>query len=154
MLRVLNYAIGSTDKEFFQIMKHESIEYIEIFFEAFPFWVLKIFFLDLSDDDIERAVEGLGHNDESIDGFWVSDETKEIYFIQCKSANSEKQIRPCKKDWLSYLYDAPNKLNNIEYVDKHRNQRIKDIAADYKVALKKKIQNAFLFLSSRLFTLK
>jgi hypothetical protein len=134
-----------TDKKFFKIMKHESSEYSDDFSDAFPFWVMKIFFLNLSDDDVERVVEGLDHNDESIDGFWGSDETKEINFIQCKSAISEKKLQPCKKEWLSYFYDVPNKLRNLDYISDHRNQRIKDIAADYAIALKKKYKTRFYF---------
>ena len=120
-----------TDKDFFKIIKRESKKYNDDITEGFPYFCLKIFFDNLSNDDIENAIYDLDRNDESIDAFFINDENTEINFIQFKSAISLENIKPVKKEWLSYLYDIPNKLNNSSYIDKHTNERVKDIAADY-----------------------
>lgn len=134
-----------TDKEFFKIVKKGSSEYADDITNGFPFWVLKIFFPKLSDEEIENAVTDLGGNDESIDAFIITPETKTIHIIQCKSAKSERQLKACKKEWLSYLYDVPNKLKNTEYIDSHKNARVKDIAAEFAVTKRKKYQINFHF---------
>ncbi|MCY6485906.1 AIPR family protein [Clostridium aestuarii] len=133
-----------TDKEFFKIIRQESDEYSNDLTEGFPYWVMKIFF-GLSDDNLFNAIEGLQQNDESIDGFFVNDELQEIIFVQCKSALSEKQIKPCKKEWLSYFYDIPNKLENNEYIDNHRNEKVREIAAEYLTAKNKGYKLKFYF---------
>lgn len=127
------------DKDLFKAINRECSEYADEMSEAFPYWVMKIYFPQLTEDEIDNALSGLDRNDDSIDGFFVSPEKQEIYIIQVKSVLSEKQIKPCKKEWLSYLYDVPNKLTNTTYVDNHKNYRIKEISADYIEAVKKEL---------------
>ena len=134
-----------TDKDFFKILKHECAEYSDNITESFPYWVTKIYFRNMTDDEIENAIAELDHNDESIDGFFVSHPSKEIIFIQCKSIISEKQRSPCKKEWLSYFFDVTNKLENDDYIDSHKNQRLKDIAAEYITNQKKNYSVKFYF---------
>lgn len=133
-----------TDKELFKIIRQESSEHGDELTERFPYWAMKIFF-NLSDDELFNAIGGLQQNDESIDGFFVDDEVQEIIFVQCKAALSEKQIKACKKEWLSYFYDIPNKLENNEYIDNHKNEKVKDIAAEYITAKKKGYRLRFYF---------
>ena len=54
-------------------------------------------------------------------------------------------MKAVKKEWLSYLYDIPNKLTNSNYIDKHINDRIKDIAADYICYKNKNYATRFYF---------
>lgn len=134
-----------TDKEFFKIVNKGCRKYSEEIEDGFPYWCLEITFPFLSEDDIDNAVYGLERNDESIDAFFINKETKDIYFIQCKSAKSERQLKACKKDWLSYLYDVPNKLINTKYIDTHTNERIKEIASEYAIHKKKGYTENFYF---------
>ena len=134
-----------TDKEFFKIVNKGCRKYSENIEDSFPLWCLEITFPFLSEDDIDNAIYGLDRNDESIDAFFVNDATKDIYFIQCKSAKSERQLKACKKEWLSYLNDVPNKLENENYIDEHGNERIKEISSDYAVYRKKGYSNNFYF---------
>ena len=120
-----------TEKEFFKIINKNCKKYADAIEDSFPLWSLEITFPFLTEDDINNAVYGLEGNDESIDAFFINKSTKDIYFVQCKSAKSIRQLKACKKEWLSYLYDAPNKLVNIDYVDNHKNERIKEIAAEF-----------------------
>ena len=136
---------NQTDKEFFKTVNRGCRKYSELISDSFPLWCLEITFPFLTEDDIERAIYGLDGNDESIDAFFVNEATKDIYFIQCKSAKSEKQIKACKKDWLSYLYDVPNKLETDNYIDVHKNDRVREIASDYAVYKKKGYTNNFYF---------
>jgi hypothetical protein len=110
-----------TEKEFFKIVNKGCRKYGEEIEDSFPLWTLEITFPFLSEDDISNAVSGLERNDESIDAFFVNESTKDIYFVQCKSAKSERQLKACKKEWLSYLNDIPNKLVNEKYIDNHKN---------------------------------
>jgi hypothetical protein len=134
-----------TDKEFFKIINKGCRKYGDKIADTFPLWALEITYPFLSEDDIEQAVYGLDSNDESIDAFFVNETTKDIYFVQCKSALSEKQLRACKKEWLSYLYDVPNKLENEDYIEKHKNDRIKEIASDFAPYKKKGYNVNFIF---------
>ncbi len=120
-----------TEKEFFKIINKNCKKYADEIEDSFPLWTLEITFPFLTEDDIHSAVYGLEGNDESIDAFFINKSTKDIYFVQCKSARSNRQLKACKKDWLSYLYDAPNKLANPEYIDSHKNERVREIAAEY-----------------------
>jgi len=134
-----------SDKDFFKQLKKECRELSngEDIDEGFPLFCLKIFFPDLSSDLIESSIYGLETNDESIDAFFVLEETKKIYFAQFKSSNS-MDLKPVKKEWLSYLYDVPNKLANSEFIDQHRNPRVKEIAAEY-LSYESKFQPNFAF---------
>ncbi|GAA0736128.1 AIPR family protein [Clostridium oceanicum] len=133
-----------TDKELFKIIRQESIEHGDEITERFPYWVMKIFF-NLSEDELFNAIGGLQQNDESIDGFFIDDEMQEIIFVQCKAALSSKKIKPCKKEWLSYFYDIPHKLENNEYINNHKNEKVKDIAAEYITAKNKGYRPRFYF---------
>ena len=135
-----------TDKEFFQEMIHESKRYSESFSEAFPSWMLKTAFInEMTDDDIYKAVEGLSGNDESIDAFYINHDSQEINIFQFKSALNEKNMVPCEKEWLSYLYDVPNKLVNDEYITSHKNQRLKDISYEFNRAFSQDYKIIFHF---------
>jgi hypothetical protein len=120
-----------TDKAFFQDMKKEVKDYSDNFTEAFPYFCLKVFWDELSKDDIESACTGLLSNDESIDAFFIDEQNKEINIVQCKSCESERQIKNAKKEWFSFLGDVEKKLENHEFIDKHTNDRIKDIASEH-----------------------
>jgi len=135
-----------TDKEKFKIIKRGSASFSEEIHEGFPYWALSVFFPQLDEDNIERAIFDLDFNDESIDAFIVFDESKETHIFQFKSARSERQIRACKKEWLDYLFNVPIKLTNDTYIDNHKNDRIKDIAADYIIAKEKGYKIIFNFV--------
>ncbi len=134
-----------TDKGFFKIIKKGCGKYGSNIADSFPLWALEITYPFLTEDDIEKAVYGLSSNDESIDAFFVDENTKDIYFIQCKSAINERNLKACKKEWLSYLYDVVNKLENEDYIEKHKNTRIQEIASDYAVFKKKGYRLNFIF---------
>ena len=119
------------DKTFFKDIKKEVLDYSDNITESFPYFCLKIFWDDLSKDDIEDALKGLNTNDESIDAFFVDEPNKEIHIVQCKSCISEKKKGALKKEWLSYLNDVPSKLNDHSYIDSHANERLKEIAEEY-----------------------
>ena len=126
------------DKDFFKGIKKESKEYSENITEGFPYFCLKVFWGDtLSTDGIEEALINLKTNDESIDGFFIDEKNKEINILQCKSCESEKNIKPLKKEWLAYIRDVPGKLKNDDFIDRHSNDRIKEIARDFKIKLEK-----------------
>ena len=120
-----------SDKDFFKDMKKEVKEYSDNIPESFPYFCLKIFWDDLSKDDIEDAMQGLKTNDESIDAFFVDEKNKEINIIQCKSCISEKKKSALKKGWLSYLDGVLNKLEDHHFIDNHKNSQIKEIAEEY-----------------------
>ena len=82
------------DKTFFKDMKKEVQDYSEDITESFPCFCLKIFWDDLSKDDVENALQGLTTNDDSIDAFFVDESNKEINIIQCKACTSEKTRAP------------------------------------------------------------
>ena len=126
-----------SDKDFFKNIKKESKDYSDNIEEGFPYFCLKIFWDSLSNDDIQEALLGLKTNDDSIDAFVVDEETKEINIIQCKSCQSEKAMKPMRKEWLSYLGDVPGKLKDDDYIDNHNNERIKEIAKEFKITNKK-----------------
>ncbi len=119
------------DKTFFKDMKKEVQDYSEDITESFPCFCLKIFWDDLSKDDVENALQGLTTNDDSIDAFFVDESNKEINIIQCKACTSEKNKSALKKEWLSFLSDVPKKLTDHSFMDEHQNDRIKEIAAEY-----------------------
>ena len=125
------------NKDFFKALKKESKEYSDDITEGFPYFCLKIFWDSLSKDDIENALSGLRTNDESIDAFFIDEENKEINFIQCKSHESDTHCKALKKEWLSYLNDIENKLQDHRFIDDHKNERIKEIAKDYLIWSKK-----------------
>ncbi len=109
------------NKDFFKAIKKESKEYSDDITEGFPYFCLKIFWDSLSNDDIENALVGLKANDESIDAFFIDEENREIIFLQCKSCESEKQIKALKKEWLSYLNEIEDKLEDCTFIDNHKN---------------------------------
>ena len=123
----------STNKELFKVIRKESKDYSEDITEGFPYFCLKIFWDDLSEDDIKEALIDLKTNDESIDAFFIDGENKELHFLQVKSCKSEKQIKALKKDWLAYFNDVIKKLNDDQYIDNHKNEKIKEIAKDFKI---------------------
>lgn len=139
------------NKDFFKDMKKYSLELSkeDDFTKAFPFFCMKIFFPNLSDNDIEDATYGLGSNDESIDAFWVDDEKEEINICQFKSVISEKkaEIDLAKKQWFSFLKDVPKKLLDNNFIKKHKNQRIReDISFAFEAAYKADYSvNLYLF---------
>jgi len=134
-----------TDKEFFKIVNKGCKKYGDEIEDTYPQWCLEITFPFLTEDDINNSIYGLDRNDESIDAYFINEATKDIYFVQCKSAKSERQLKACKKEWLSYLFDVPNKLENIDFIDNHKNNRVKEIAAEYVIYKKKGYTNNFIF---------
>lgn len=118
-------------KEFFRQLKKESKEFSDKIEDGFCVFCLKIYFPDLTLDEIENSLFGLGGNDESIDSFIINHEQKEMHFSQFKASRSLESMRPLKKEWLSYFFDIPQKLENYEYISNHKNLKVKDIAADY-----------------------
>ena len=119
------------DKTFFKDIKKEALDYSDDITESFPYFCLKIFWDDLSKDDIEDALKGLNTNDDSIDAFFIYEPNKEIHIVQCKACTSEKKKKVLKKEWLSYLNEVPSKLNDHSYIDSHSNERLKEIAEEY-----------------------
>lgn len=136
------------DKDFFKAIKKESKEYSDDITEGFPFFCLRIFWDSLSNDDVENALVGLETNDESIDAFFLDEENREIIFLQCKSCESEKQIKALKKEWLSSLNEIDNKLEDCTYIDNHKNERIKEIAKEFLIFKNKgfKVKKYFFHL--------
>lgn len=124
----------------FNLMKKNALEISNesIFSSAFPFFCLRIYFPELSDEQITNAIYGLGSNDESIDAFWINDTQKIIYIVQFKSVEHETSMAIIKKDVLAYLSEVENKLNDYHYISNHKNKRIKDdIFYDYNEYTKK-----------------
>ncbi len=122
------------DKTFFKelVKLGKDKSYGDDIANSFPAICLELFWTHkLSDDDIENAIVALETNDESIDGFFIDEENQEINIIQCKSCQSYKSRQALKKEWLAYLAAAPQKLKDHDYIDKHKNERIKEIAAEY-----------------------
>ena len=118
-------------------MKREFKDYAEEIEEGFPYFCLKIFWDFLSQDDIQEALVGLKTNDESIDAFFIDEENKEINILQCKSTVSLEKMTVLKKEWLSFLNDVPTKLRDNEYINKHKNPRLKEIAEQFLIHEKK-----------------
>ena len=126
-----------SDKDFFKAIKKESKEYSEDIAEGFPYFCLKVFWEGLSQDDIGDALSGLKTNDESVDAFFVDEENREINILQCKSCESVKNQKALKKEWLAYLNDVTGKLEDHEFIDSHRNEKIQIIAKDFLIYKKK-----------------
>ena len=124
-------SVNLNDKDFFKEMEKNIKENYDTIPDGFPYFCLQIFWDHLSDDDIHAAITGLDNNDESIDAFFIDEDNKKINVIQCKSRLSFKGNSPLKKDWLSYLSCAPDKLSDIEYINKHKNHRIKEISEEF-----------------------
>jgi hypothetical protein len=119
------------DKEFFKQLKKETKEYSEKIEEGFCNFCMKIYFPEMTEDDIDNSLFGLNGNDDSIDAFYINDDEKVIHISQFKSAYSLENMCSAKKEWFSYLMDVPNKLENFEYTQNHKNPKIKDIAAEF-----------------------
>ena len=121
------------DKEFFQQFQKYSkdIANEDNITDSFPKVILKMYF-DLSDDEIEDAIEGLSSNDDSVDAYWVDEGEEIIHIAQMKSVTSYKRLhQTADRKWFSYLSDVPNKLLDNEYTSQHRNYRIRDIGDDF-----------------------
>lgn len=121
------------DKEFFQEFQKYAKEITkeEDIIDSFPKVILKIFF-DLPDDEVDNAVEGLSHNDDSIDAYWVDEEEGVIHIAQMKSVKSHKYLcDSADKKWFAYLSNVPDKLANHSYTSQHTNSRIRDIGDDF-----------------------
>ena len=142
----MNNSVNLNDKDFFKEMERIIKENNDSIPDGFPYFCMQIFWDNLSDDDIREAITGLDNNDESIDAFFIDEDNKKINIIQCKSRLSFKANSPLKKEWLSYLSDAPNKLKDIEYINKHRNDRIKEISGDFMLWSKKNNFQVDLYL--------
>ncbi len=137
-----------SDKDFFKKMKREVCDFSDNIAESFPYFCLKIFWDNLSQDSIEEAIGNLKTNDESIDAFFIDEENKEINIIQCKSCISIERKRAIKKADLSYLNEINNKLTDNKFINNHKNNRIKDIAKEYILAINKgyKVKKYFFAL--------
>lgn len=128
--------ITLTDKNTFQqIKKYASDISNEFEIEnSFPFLCLKIFF-DLSNEEIENALKGLGSDDQSIDAFWIDDDDQVIHIAQFKSVKNEKRVKEsyAEKPWFTFLKDVPNKLQNTEWLmNECKNLRIRnEISYDF-----------------------
>ena len=125
------------EKDFFKAIKKESKEYSDDITEGFPYFCLKVFWDSFSKDDIENALDGLKTNDESIDAFFIDEENREMVFLQCKSCESEKQIKALKKEWLAFLDGVENKLEDSKFIDNHKNEKLKEIAKEYLIYKKR-----------------
>ncbi len=134
-----------TNKEFFKIVKSFSSERNLSIEEGFPLWVLTIFYPNFNDDSLYECIRGLENNDESVDAFVKDTSKKELVFFQFKSTKSEKNISATRKSDLSYLYDIVNKLDNHEYIDRHKNDRIQEISVEYAIAKKKRYNIRMIF---------
>lgn len=140
-----------TDKEFYKELKTYANEISgeEYIAKSFPYFCLKVFF-NMSNDDIEDAIYGLGSNDESIDAFWIDEENKEINIAQFKSVESSTKFSySAPKTWFSFLSELPTdkKLLNINFVNTHKNNRIREeIAPEFISYYKQDFKiNLFLF---------
>ena len=127
----MSNSVNLNDKDFFKEIEKIIKENYDSIPDGFPHFCMQIFWDNLSDDDIHAAITGLESNDDSIDAFFIDEDNKKINIIQCKSRVSFKGNSPLKKEWLSYLSDAPNKLRDINYINKHKNDRIKEISEDF-----------------------
>ncbi len=140
-----------TDKEFYKELKTYANEISgeEYIAKSFPYFCLKVFF-NMSNDDIEDAIYGLGSNDESIDAFWIDEENKEINIAQFKSVESSTKFNySAPKTWFSFLSELPTdkKLLNKNFVNMHKNTRIREeIAPEFEAYYKQDFKiNLFLF---------
>ena len=118
------------EKDFFQEMRRYATELSneEDITKSFPYFCLKIFFPNLSDENIEEAVDGLGSDDESIDAFWLDNDDRIINIVQFKSSTSEKRVKEnrAKKEWFSFLADVERKLSSEDISKEFKNKRIKE----------------------------
>ena len=103
----------------------------------FAYFCLKTLYDDLSDDDLDDMLDNLHTNDNGIDAYYVDEGEGSLNFFQFKSgdmdSHKEFKLKAAKKEDLAYLYDIQNKLTNSEHIDNHKNDRIKEIAADFKI---------------------
>lgn len=119
-----------TEKNFFQEIKKYATEITkeEDITKSFPYFCLKIFFPNMTDESIEEALDGLGSNDESIDAFWLDNEDQIINIVQFKASTSIQKVKEnkAKREWFSYLMNVDRKLSNENLVKNFKNKRIKD----------------------------
>ncbi|WP_044213283.1 hypothetical protein [Flammeovirga sp. OC4] len=121
------------DKEFFKQLKKETKEYSDKIEDGFCSFCLKIYFPEMTEDDIDNSIFGLNGNDDSIDSFYINEDRKEIHISQFKSAYSLENMSALKKEWISYLITVPDKLDDYDYIQNHTNPKIKDIATEFAV---------------------
>ncbi len=118
------------EKDFFQEMKKYATEISkeEDITKSFPYFCLKIFFQNMTDDSIEEALDGLGSHDESIDAFWLDNDDQIINIVQIKACTSEKRVKEnrAKRDWFAYLIDSERKLSDENLVKDFKNKRIRE----------------------------
>lgn len=132
-----------TDKEFFQHLQHTATELSgrHDISSSFPYFCLQIFFPNLTEEDIDTALQGLGSNDDSIDAFWVDYENETIHIAQFKSVISYKKATEsyARKEWFSFLQNVPDKLSKEEWTEMHRNTRIREeIGYEFQACTKSK----------------
>ncbi len=136
------------DRTFNQIKKHAcELAQDDYFPNAFPFFIMKIFFPQLNDDQIDGAISGLGSNDDSIDAYWVDEGNRTVNIAQFKSSEIESEGLTAKKEWFSYLADIETRMLDNNYIDHHRNERIRrEIGNDFTFRMKNNYKkNLYLF---------
>jgi hypothetical protein len=139
-----------TDKEFHKQFAKVACEWSaeEELQDAFPGFIMKLFFNKLSNDEIEESLQGLGSNDDSIDSFWVDHDDRVIHIVQFKCSTNCNNIQNMNKADAAYFADVPNKLSNAEYVSTRKNKRIQTIAEEYQrlIIRNYRVVNHFFYL--------
>ena len=77
-------------------------------------YILRIFFDDLGDSEIDSALYGLGSNDGGVDAYFINDNDGKIYLCQIKTVETYSAIEGninYEKD-IGYLCDFVDKMND------------------------------------------
>lgn len=93
--------------------------------DSFPIAMLKLFFPDLKDDEIDQATEDLKKNDAGVDAYFtIEDDAYICQFKTCQEFN-----KSINREDLSHLSTIVNRLKNIS---NHSNSRIRNITQEIK----------------------
>ena len=121
------------DKELLKEFKAFSKEqYPDFERNGFPFVCMRIFFPNLTEDEIEGAISGLNFRDCGIDAFWIDEENSCINIAQFKSSQvTANKASNAQREWFDSLKNLDNHLTNKNYTQSLKNQRLDNIVLDY-----------------------
>lgn len=138
-----------TDKEKYKSLRKYCNKLFdnEKFEDSYIKLSLKILFpeiIDMSNEELDFAIDGLGSNDAGIDAFVIDEKSKCFNFLQFKTTNNSDRTTIDPKD-LSYFFDLEKRLPSISEKSNTKVKEIHDIiyASKYKNFTKK-----FYFITS------
>jgi hypothetical protein len=118
-----------TEKEKFNSFKDTSKKYFEndeyTDINRFDRYILKLFIEDISDDDINSGLYGLGSNDGGVDFCYEAD--GKVYLCQIKATNSYKCDNRIQVKDLDYFKNYTDNIKNKQWLNT-KSQAVKDIA--------------------------